>query len=299
MGRSGVPEDPSAPDVFAYEDVRAFLADLYAYKKANRRGFSYRAFARRVGLGSPNHLKRVIDGACTLSPEMAVRYARALRLRDHAVDYFLDLAALHRASSAQERDAAYRGLLGHRAYHHARTLDAAHAAYFSTWYMPAIRELVRHRDFRDDPAWMAAQLRPAIDPTEAARALRALQQLGLLQRRDGKLVQADRVVTTGPHPDGEHIRAYHRVMMERAVQSMDLVAAHARDISSVTLCAKRSTIALIHERVRRFRQELLALAAADDHGDGVLQVNIQVFPLSRPKKMDPDVGSRRGRTSRP
>ena len=47
--------DP-APNVFSYLDARRYLGDYYAFKKASGRGFSYRAFSRRVGLGSPIYL---------------------------------------------------------------------------------------------------------------------------------------------------------------------------------------------------------------------------------------------------
>ena len=53
---------PGLPLVFRYLDARAFLGDYYKAKKAERRAFSFRAFSRRAGLKSPNHLKRVIDG---------------------------------------------------------------------------------------------------------------------------------------------------------------------------------------------------------------------------------------------
>src|SRR5688572_29452348 len=50
------------PDLYGYLDHRVYLRDEYAARKAEKRGFSFRAFSRRAGLQSPNHLKRVIDG---------------------------------------------------------------------------------------------------------------------------------------------------------------------------------------------------------------------------------------------
>ena len=272
---------PSPPDVFAYLDLCAYLRDVYAYKKAHGRGFSYRAFSRRAGLRTPNHLKRIMDGERTLTPEMAIRYAAALSLSGDAATYFCDLAAFNRASTFDERNAAYDRLTGYRSYKRAHHLDHVHAEYCAKWYIPAIRELVLHPDFRDDPAWIAAQLVPPIRSTEAARAVETLEHLGLLERKGGKLVQAERVVTTGAETRGLHIRNYHRSMMDQAVQSMDLVPASDRDISSITVCARRDTLHAIKERVQRFRQELLALAANDPDGDCVVQLNIQLFPLSQ------------------
>ena len=60
---------PGVPDVFDYLDYRAYLRDYYAYAKSARRGFSHRTFSRRAGLGSPNHLKRVMEGRQNGQPE--------------------------------------------------------------------------------------------------------------------------------------------------------------------------------------------------------------------------------------
>ncbi|MBX2799868.1 MAG: TIGR02147 family protein [Myxococcales bacterium] len=275
---------PPSIDVFDYLDVRTYLHDAYLAKKKEGRGFSFRSFARRVGLKSPNHLKRVIDGERTLTPDMARRYAEALGLREDAATYFCDLAAYGRATTDAERDEAYGRLAGHRHYRRANLLQEQHAAYHERWYLPAIREMVLQSDFQRDPIWIAEQLVPSISPEEAEDALRVLLSLGLLRDEAGELTQGEAVVTTGPETEGQHIRSYHRTMMERATASMDDVPAELRDISSLTFCAGSASLAELKERVRRFRQEVIALAASESEGEQVVQLNIQLFPLTmRPK----------------
>ena len=284
----GKPTDVAqAPDVFAYLDVCSYLRDVYTHNKARKRGFSYRSFSRRAGLRTPNHLKRIIDGDRTLTPEMAVRYATALGLKGDTASYFCDLAAFGRASSHEERNSVYERLRGYRSYKRAHRLELVHAQYCSTWYIPVIREMVLRRDFRDDPAWVAEQLIPPIRPSEAEEALNILVDLGMLLRTEDGIEQSDRVVTTGPETRGLHIRNYHQQMMVRAVQSMDLVPAAERDISSLTLCVGEGKLAEVKDRIQRFRQELIALVTADDGGGQVLQLNIQLFPMSQPPKDEP------------
>lgn len=275
------------PDVFAYLDVRSYLGDVYAHRKARGRGFSYRSFSRRAGLRTPNHLKRIIDGDRTLTPEMAVRYASTLGLKGDAASYFCDLAAFGRASTHDERNSVYERLTGYRSYKRAHRLELVHAQYCSTWYIPVIREMVLREDFQDDPAWVAEQLIPPIRASEAEEALNILLDLGMLHRTDDGLVQTDRVVTTGPETRGLHIRNYHQHMMDRAVQSMDLVPAAERDISSLTLCAGEGQLAELKDRIQRFRQELIALVSSDEAGGQVVQLNIQLFPMTQPSGKEP------------
>ena len=91
------PFEPADVDVFEFLSVRAYLKAYYEAKKGGSRAFSYRAFSRRVGVRSPNHLKRIIDGERTLTEPMAAQYAAAIGLADEARDYFLDMCAFARA----------------------------------------------------------------------------------------------------------------------------------------------------------------------------------------------------------
>lgn len=272
----------SAIDVFGYLDYRAFLRDFYNAKKSGGRGFSFRSFSRKAGLKSPNYLKLVIDGERNLSDDMAQRFASACGLGDDEARYFVDLVAFNQAVSLGERNKHYARLTGYQRYRSAHKLDLAHAAYYSAWYMPAIRELAARSDFRDDPSWIAEQLVPPITRLEAERSLQVLTELGLLVRDgSGKLKQADVLLSTGPETHGLHIAAYHRGMMQRAMDSIDLVPAAERDISSLTLCLGTNGLRSFKERVQRFRRELLELSALEDDPEQVVQMNFQLFPLSK------------------
>jgi uncharacterized protein (TIGR02147 family) len=269
-----------AIDVFEFVDFRAYLRDYYAHAKRARRGFSHRAFSRKVGLGSPNHLKRVMDGTRNLTPAMASRFALALGLEGEAADYFVQLVELGQARTSLARSRAYDKLTSFKAYRKTRTLDLAQAAYHSRWYIPAVRELAGRSDFRAEPKWIAARLLPPIKPAEARAALDTLLEIGLLRREGGKIVQSEPLVTTGPEMHALHIANYHRMMMQRAAHSIDLVASAGRDISALTLLVDAGAIARIKQRMRRFRRELLELAVVEKQPVQVLQLNFQIFPLS-------------------
>ncbi len=275
--------------MFDYLDYRALLADYYTLKKSEGRGFSYRAFSRRAGLRSPNHLKRVVDGERNLTPEMATRYAAAMGLDGEPAAYFCDLVAFNQAKTGRERNAAYQRLTGFRGYRKAQKLDLETAAYHATWYLPAIREMAVRSDFRDDPAWIAKRLRPSITTAEAKKALDTLFYLGLLSRDDeGRVVQAEPVATTGPQTEGMHIGNYHREMLGRAAEAIDVIPAAERDISSLTMCVGEDGLRRLKERIRRFRQELIALATEEEEGEQVVQLGIQLFPLTTRRRDEED-----------
>ncbi|HEX2869843.1 MAG TPA: TIGR02147 family protein [Polyangiaceae bacterium] len=267
--------------VYAYLDYRAFLRDYYAAKKAASRGFSFRAFSKRAGVASPNYLKLVIEGKRSLSLKMSERFAHACGLDADASRYFVHLVTFNQAKTSTERAQAYDKLSGFQSYRQAHKLELAHAAYYSDWYMPAIRELAASVHFRAEPEWIADQLVPKISPLQAQRALETLIELGLLVRNGaGRWVQADALVSTGPETRGLHIVAFHRAMTRRAIESIDLVPASERDISSLTLCLGRGGLATLKTRLQRLRRELLELSALETEAEQVVQVNFQLFPLS-------------------
>ncbi len=282
-------DTPNGVNVFEYLDYREFLRDLYRHRKATEYGFSYRAFSRRAGLRSTNYLKLVMDGERNITPEMAVQFAKGCGLEDQEADYFCELVAFNQSQSAVERNRCHERLTRFREYRSIHKLDAAQAAYHSTWYLPAIRELVARSDFREDPRWIARTLTPRITADEAERAIGTLLTLGLLERdAEGRLRQAEALITTGSGPLGHHIVNYHRTMMARAAEALDTVVREEREISSVTLCVSHDVMLDIKERIREFRRELLQVAELGGAPERVVQINFQLFPLSEKKERDND-----------
>jgi uncharacterized protein (TIGR02147 family) len=276
-------------DVFRYHDYRAFLADYYAAKKP--RGFSYRAFSLAAGLGAPNYLKLVITGSRNLSSKTAEVFAQTCGLAAESQRYFVTLVAFNQATSTEERNQHYQKLTAFRRYRRAQRLELAEAAYHSTWYLPAIRELVLSAQFREDPEWIAATLRPEIKPAEARGALETLLSLGLLQRNaEGRLCQQTHVVSTGPETQGMHIRNYHAEMMRRAQDAMEHVPAAERDISSLTMCLSPDALQLLKERLQQLRRELIDLCETTVEPSRVVQLNLQLFPLSADTQEQPARG---------
>jgi uncharacterized protein (TIGR02147 family) len=275
------PRRSRAPvDVFRFRDYREFLAAFYAHAKAA--GSSYRGFARVAGLGAPNYLKLVIDGKRNLSKEMAGRFAAACRLNAESTEYFELLVAFNQADDDAERNELHERLSRFARFRSTQRLDVAQHEYHSSWFIPVVRELVSCPGFVEDAAWIAAQLQPAISEKEALHALDVLQRLGLLERNDdGQLVQASRAVTTGQQATGLHIRNYHAEVMQRAVRAMHEIPAEERYISALTLSGSAATWAEVMRRVLAFRQELVALCDADPAPSRVIQLNLQLFPLTR------------------
>jgi uncharacterized protein (TIGR02147 family) len=272
-------------DVFGYRDFRAFLRAFYERHKAEKQGFSFGDFSKRAGLRSPNYLKLVIDGERNLTPDVAHRFADACGLRDEAVDYFCALAAFNQAKTARERALHYAKLQSFRRFRAAHRLDAAQSAYHAEWFIPAIFELCARPDFDEHPRWIARTLLPPISPKQAKQALSVLEQLGLVMRNErGKLEQAETVIETPEGPLGHHVVQFHRTMMQCAAEALDRVPREDREIASLTMCVSEGRMRELKAELEAFRNQLAERYKADPQPERVVQVNFQLFPLSRKKE---------------
>jgi uncharacterized protein (TIGR02147 family) len=270
------------PSVFEFVDYRAYLRAYYETEKARRPAFSYRYFARRAGQASPNFLKLVIEGKRNLGKESVSAFAVALELDKEEATFFADLVAFCQATTQEEKNRYFSRIAASRNFRKAGRIEGELFEYLSHWHIPVVRELTARKDFREDPKWIAAQLRPTISIREAAQALRVLLRLGLIRKLDdGRIERGEPSWTTGHEVQSFAVVNYHQEMLNRASEAMTTVPQAERDVSSLTVCIKASTVAEIKRRMHAFNEELLALCDADEDPEIVFQIGLQCFPLSR------------------
>lgn len=268
-------------DVFSYLSYRSFLRDAYTDLKTRQRGFSYRWFSKRAGLSSPNFLKLVMDGKRNLSPRGAEAFATALGLVGREASFFRELVDFEQAETAADKNRAWDRLSSYQGHRQVHGLERHQFEYLSKWWHPAIREMVAIPGFREDPEWIARQLRPAISAAQARSALDLLIALGFVVRNDdGSLRQVEQLISTGPEVRSLAAGNFHRQMLTRAAESIELIERTERDISSITVALSRKSFQVIKERINQLRSELMDLAAREGNPDRVIQVNFQAFPLA-------------------
>jgi uncharacterized protein (TIGR02147 family) len=273
---------PSAPDLFTYLDYRAFIRDWFEARKAVDPALTHRSFVQAAGMRSPSVLINVIDGKRNLSAESTEAFAAALGLDDDERSYFRALVSFGQATTDEERNDALAVVSAERRFRSAHRLEGEAFRFLSHWYLPAVHQLANRSDFRADPTWIAAHLRPRISEVEAAQALETLRALGLLApTADGELVPADKSIVTAR--ELEHLAAcnYHREMTQRAYDGVAAFEPSERHLLGVTIAVPNSLVAQIKQELNRFQARILDLAdAADGPADRVFQVNLQFVPLS-------------------
>ena len=272
---------PSMPDVLQYTNYRVFLHDYYAYKKSTSAVFSLRFFAAKAGLSSHAHLKLVMDGKRNITKNTVVKIIQGLNLADERATYFENLVFFNQAKTDKEKAFYYGKLVKSTPGSRLHKMDQAHFRIFTEWYHSVIREMVELRGFNPAPEWISRRLGGTISPAQAAESLNLLSSLGLISRTANGYSQAQSLITTDDEVSDLLVKQYHRQMLDQAKDSMENVPAEKRDISAVTFAIQRKDFPALKKHLQLMRKELLDFSSESGTGEDVVQVNIQLFPLTR------------------
>ena len=282
-----------AKSIYEYTDYRAFLKDRVDYLQKLDKTLTYRALSKKAGLKSPSFIIYLIKGERNLTAESAKKIGSAINLTKEENSYFVNLAMLNQATSAEDKQLYAKRILRSGPFQRAYPLAQAQLDYYSHWYYVAIRELVALPTFIENTRWIAKIFENRITPQEAAKAIESLLALNLLTREpNGKLKQVTADVET-PNETlmaiaRPIIRKYQQTMMVFGSEAVDKYTIDQRSISSVTFSVSKESYNKIKEMVEDFRKEVVEVVSGQESlASSVCQLNIQLFPLiSTTEKVD-------------
>ena len=136
-------------------------------------------------------------------------------------------------------------------------------------------------DFVLDERWIASQLQPEIGVREVKEALDTLEALGLIRMEGERLVTSTPLVTSGREAPNDLLASYHVQMMKMGAESIDRFPSEERDISNLTLTLGPDGLQKMKRRIQEFRRELMELSTREEARTQVVQINFQLFPLSK------------------
>ncbi|MGZ3743128.1 MAG: TIGR02147 family protein [Pseudobdellovibrionaceae bacterium] len=266
--------------IFEYTDFREYLNEKWKILKQENPKFSLRYFARVAGFKSHNFLKHVLSGKSRLSEESIEKFAKALKLNREESLFFKNLVLFNQAVDSTEKHTYARELTQSKTYRKIFPLAEAQFNYFTHWYLIPIREFVKLPQFKEDYQWIAQSLTPKITPAEAEKAVEELLQLGLLERNSsGELSQKNAFISTANEVGSKVVAQYHREMLKRAAESIDLIPREKRDISNMTVTVSEEMATKLKEKIQNFRKEVIEMVAHDNKPNSVYQLNFQIFPI--------------------
>lgn len=274
------------PSIFTYLDYRQFLNDMFSVLKKHRSSFSYRRFAHMADSSSPNFLQLIRVRKLNISNSQLTSLAKNLQLSKSEEAYFETLVAFDHAKTHEEKDKYFLRILSTREYHSVKKVEKKQYEYFSHWYNPVIRELLTHPDYPNDPAWIADTIVPSVTITKVKKSINLLVSLDLIDycKDSEKWIQKDTTISTPSEVLSLAVVNYHKEMIKLGRESITRFKSNDRDIRAITMGVSQKGYTIIKKRMELFWEELLAFSDTEKCTDKVIQINMQLFPMSKNRK---------------
>jgi uncharacterized protein (TIGR02147 family) len=276
-GENGIVE----PDVLQYTNYRVYLQDYYEFKKKTVPAFSLRFFAEKAGLSSHAHLKLTIDGKRNITKNTVVKLIHGLGLENQRAAYFESLVFFNQAQTDADKQVYYAQLLKASPRSKLHKMEKAQFRIFREWHHSAILEMVALKDFRPIPDWISRRLGGLITPAQVTESLKLLVELGLLVKTANGFRQRDPLITTDDEVQDLMVKMYHLQMLKLSANMLSALPGAQRDVSALTFSIKREDFPNLKKHLQLMRKELLDFSAKAGEAEDVVQVNIQLYPLTR------------------
>lgn len=228
-----------------------------------------------------------MDGDRNLTEASLVPFMRGLKLNKQEQEFFRNLVFFNQAKTHEQRDIYYQRLLQSRKFSQLKPLEREQYEYYSNWYHPVVRELIASKEFDGSPEWISQRIFPPITPAQAHRSIELLEKLSLIKKiESNRWRQTSPVVTTGPEVTSLVLFNYHHGLLDLTKEILHKVKPEQRDVSALTLGIGRSKLSELKQKIREFREEILKWVSTETDPEEVVQVDIQMYPLTRREEGD-------------
>jgi uncharacterized protein (TIGR02147 family) len=268
--------------VYQHAGFRNFLLAHAARKKARARGWSYRRWARDLGLENAASLTRILKGDRAPGPEMTEKLVAYFGFAKAEAEFFRHLVRLDKTREGEVRVLLMERLRKLHPRRKFRELDHKAFLAISSWYFMPIRESMRMKDALQDPASIAKTLRGKVTAGEVKRAIEILIELGLLARDGvtGRVSYVDGIVDSRPEEESEGVNRYLEQFLDQAREAVRTTTVEEASFVGTAVAIRRDRLAEAKAMIHEFKARFIELAAAPEgEGDDIYQFQLQFFPV--------------------
>ena len=267
------------PLIEKYKDYRKFLSDYYSFKKNHRAGFSFRQFALRAGLKSPNYLQLVMKGERNLSENMADQVAAAMDLTISQKKYFISLVRQENCKTDDELHKAKEEALISLKKLVSKYINKNKEKVLTEWHYLLIRELAALPDFEPTGEYVHSKLKKLVSVQTGEKAIRVLIEAGFLIEEDNRWKTADPVLDTGDSIFTEaQIKQFHSQNLKVWSENLNLWKSEELELGVLNLSLPASKIPELKNKIRDFQDQILGWLQDEKDSDSVVQLGLYMIP---------------------
>lgn len=264
-------------------DYRDFLRELHRGVEGVVGRYPMVRFSRDLGLAAGNTAYMVLHGYRRLSHHQTETLCGALGVTGIERKFLQKLREYADCKDESARASIFQGLVSLKEQVTGSDHDRLMLQFFADWHHAALFEMIGLPDFRSDPEWIASRFFRPITADEVKKSLELLQTLGLVvyDEAQAKHIKTQANLTVGPEVAGLGAVGFHLQMLALAQNALSQIAADEREIGALTLAVDASMALRLKEDLRLFKKYVVFLSEQCRAPDRLLQLNFQLFPITR------------------
>lgn len=267
---------------FYYQTILNQELDRRTKKDQN---YSLRSFARFLGV-DVGGLSKILSGKKLLTPEIAEKIAKNLALTpDQKRTLFFSMANAYKKMGRTRKGPIIKELIDKQNPEIVlgQELDPDTYSVISDWYHFAILQLAESAGFKANAAWIAKELNISVEQAELA--LDRLLSLGLLEKKERKLVRTFKKVHTGDQSfTSVAFKKRMKQVAEKSIEAIDEVDINLRAHNCITMAIDPKKIGVAKEMIREFMNDLSKVLQTKKKK--VYELQVSLFPLQRTHEDD-------------
>jgi uncharacterized protein (TIGR02147 family) len=270
------------PDIFAFNDYRAFLKELFAVnKEADPQKITHETICRDLGQSGRTFFNNVVVGRRDLTDTFINRFIDILGLEGNERDYFRNLVKFNQAQEVDEKQYYYKQIIMFGSTPR-QIIEKKKYSFYSEWYHASIRSLLDIVNVKDDYAFLAQKIYPPITVKQAQESIQLLLELELISLNDeGYYKPTHTVLSSGPDMKDFLLKKYqlqclenlHKIIFKRDIDCQNY---------SGTFSISEKGLEQILDRIDQFKAELRTIISKDEDDPSMLYyINLNLFPQTR------------------
>jgi uncharacterized protein (TIGR02147 family) len=261
-----------------YTDYRLFIKDWLDEMRTTNPIWSWRLLSQRTGIDH-GMLVNIVQGNRHLAVKGISKLCEGMHLNPEESKYFEAMVYYARAKTADETRVYFNQMWEMRKVSlHRIGIDGAD--YLQSWKNVALRALLSFAD-TDQPERLGKWLLPSLTKEEVNESLELLKNLKMIESfHEGKWKLSNPLLTSGGDWNSAAVRTFQQEILKLGQDAISTVPKEERDISTLTLSIPNSAIPILKERIAEFRGQIIKILDDLGNADRVVQLNIQLFPLS-------------------
>ena len=267
----------------SFNDHREYLNAIYKELKKSKDSYSFTRFSDDIGLGPCNASYLLITGRRHLTEKTAKKIIKALKLKNEDRRFLLELAHVDHKKPSERGSKHVEKLINLRTHALEDEEDKKLLEFFGDYLHTIVLEILQMPNSKSDVDWIAAQVNPKVPASRVAESLTLLQRLGIIIFDPVTKIYVVQTpnIETPQKVMGLAFMSYHTQFIKLAMESVTRFHGRDRHITSVTGSVSSDTKQKLSQELERFRSKLVELIDEDKGGNEVVQVNLQLFPLTK------------------